>query len=93
MRMQVTFLRSFRNRILALVLGLVTLVMAATISAIVLKTHRAGDDGNHRHRLAILSELHRAIVSDELELHYQPKVRAGSGQLAGCEAARLHPAQ
>src|SRR5450631_711694 len=50
MRMQVTLLRSFCNRILALVLGLVTLVMAATISAIVLKAHRAGDDGNYAFR-------------------------------------------
>jgi diguanylate cyclase (GGDEF)-like protein len=48
--------------------------------------YRAGDDGDHRRRLAILSELHRAIASDELELHYQPKVRAGTGHLAGCEA-------
>lgn len=45
-----------------------------------------GDDGSHRHRLAILGELRRAIASDELELHYQPKVAASTGNLIGCEA-------
>jgi diguanylate cyclase (GGDEF)-like protein len=45
-----------------------------------------GDDGNHRDRLAILGDLRRAIASDELELHYQPKVSAVTGELVGCEA-------
>ncbi len=45
-----------------------------------------GDDGSHRDRLAILGELRRAIASDELELHYQPKVSASTGELVGCEA-------
>jgi diguanylate cyclase (GGDEF)-like protein len=45
-----------------------------------------GDDSSHRDRLAILGELARAIASDELELHYQPKVSASTGQLKGCEA-------
>jgi diguanylate cyclase (GGDEF)-like protein len=45
-----------------------------------------GDDNSHRDRLAMLGELGRAIASDELELHYQPKVSASTGQLKGCEA-------
>ena len=38
-----------------------------------------GDDSSHRHRLSILGELRRAIDSNELELHYQPKVDARTG--------------
>ncbi|HEY3850526.1 MAG TPA: EAL domain-containing protein [Steroidobacteraceae bacterium] len=45
-----------------------------------------GDDSSHRHRLSILGELRRAIESNELELHYQPKVKAATGQVVGCEA-------
>lgn len=45
-----------------------------------------GDDENHRKRLAVLGELQHAIATNELELHYQPKVAAGTGQLVGCEA-------
>ena len=45
-----------------------------------------GDDGSHRHRLSILGELRRAVESNQLELHYQPKVSSATGELAGCEA-------
>jgi diguanylate cyclase len=45
-----------------------------------------GDDGSHRHRLTILGELREAIASNELELHYQPKVEARTSRLVGCEA-------
>lgn len=45
-----------------------------------------GDDELHRHRLAILGELRHAIDSNELELHYQPKVDVGTGVAVGCEA-------
>ncbi|HMK86635.1 MAG TPA: EAL domain-containing protein [Steroidobacteraceae bacterium] len=45
-----------------------------------------GDDSSHRHRLSILGELSRAIASNELELHYQPKVSAATGHVVGCEA-------
>ena len=45
-----------------------------------------GDDSNHRHRLSILGELRRAVESNQLELHYQPKVKAATGEVAGCEA-------
>lgn len=48
--------------------------------------YREGDDSSHRHRLAILGELKSAIASDELELHYQPKVDAQTGSVKGCEA-------
>ena len=53
-----------------------------------------GDDTGHRQRLAILSELRRAIASDELELHYQPTVETSTGHLVGCEAlVRWHHPQ
>jgi diguanylate cyclase (GGDEF)-like protein len=45
-----------------------------------------GDDSSQRDRLSILGELKRAIASNELELHYQPKVQARTGQVVGCEA-------
>jgi diguanylate cyclase len=45
-----------------------------------------GDDSSHRHRLTILGELREAIASNELELHYQPKVEARTSRLVGCEA-------
>ncbi len=45
-----------------------------------------GDDSSHRHRLSILGELRRAIDSNQLELHYQPKVKAATGEVVGCEA-------
>ena len=45
-----------------------------------------GDDSSHRHRLTILGELRHAIASNELELHYQPKVEARTSRLVGCEA-------
>jgi diguanylate cyclase (GGDEF)-like protein len=48
--------------------------------------YHPGDDSSHRQRLSILGELHDAIVADELELHYQPKVSASTGGLIGCEA-------
>jgi EAL domain-containing protein (putative c-di-GMP-specific phosphodiesterase class I) len=53
-----------------------------------------GDDELHRHRLEILGELRRAIASDELELHYQPKVDVRTGAAVGCEAlVRWHHPQ
>jgi diguanylate cyclase len=45
-----------------------------------------GDDNSHRHRLTILGELRQAIASNELELHYQPKVEVRTNRLVGCEA-------
>ena len=45
-----------------------------------------GDAEVHRHRLAVLGDLRRAIAADELELHYQPKMALPSGKAVGCEA-------
>jgi len=45
-----------------------------------------GDDSSHRHRLSILGDLRRALESNQLELHYQPKVKAATGEVVGCEA-------
>ncbi len=37
-------------------------------------------------RLALESSMHRAIERDQFELHYQPQVAAGTGELIGVEA-------
>jgi EAL domain-containing protein (putative c-di-GMP-specific phosphodiesterase class I) len=43
-------------------------------------------DENSSDQLTMLSELRRAIDKDELVLHFQPQVRAGSGEVCGAEA-------
>jgi diguanylate cyclase (GGDEF)-like protein len=48
--------------------------------------YEKGEEDSHRQRLSILGDLRRAIDEDQLEMHYQPKVQAASGQVAGCEA-------
>ncbi|HEY3656553.1 MAG TPA: EAL domain-containing protein [Steroidobacteraceae bacterium] len=62
-------------------------------TGVIVGHYREGDDSSHRQRLAILGDLRHAIVADELQLHYQPKVDASTGQLVGCEALVrwLHP--
>ncbi len=39
-----------------------------------------------REQVAMLQDLRRAIANGELELHYQPKIHAPSGQITGAEA-------
>jgi diguanylate cyclase (GGDEF)-like protein len=39
-----------------------------------------------REQMALLNDLRRAIEHNELELHFQPKVHAPSGQITGAEA-------
>jgi diguanylate cyclase len=55
-------------------------------SGVTVGTFVRGDDELQRHRLAVLGDLRRAIIADELELHYQPKVALPSGTPVGCEA-------
>ncbi|MGN9839062.1 putative bifunctional diguanylate cyclase/phosphodiesterase [Nonomuraea sp. H19] len=43
-------------------------------------------DRNSPERLTLLGDLRRAIDNGELRLHYQPKVRLGSGAVQGVEA-------
>jgi diguanylate cyclase (GGDEF)-like protein len=52
-----------------------------------------GDDAVHRHRMAILGQLRRAITDGQLQLYYQPKVTLTDGRVQGCEALVrwLHP--
>ncbi len=45
-----------------------------------------GDDSLHRHRMAILGQLRRAITDGQLQLYYQPKVALTDGGVHGCEA-------
>jgi EAL domain-containing protein (putative c-di-GMP-specific phosphodiesterase class I) len=43
-------------------------------------------DGGSRHRLETLEELRVALESDQLVMHYQPKLDVGSGVVSGVEA-------
>ena len=43
-------------------------------------------DVHSRERLALMSDLRRAIAGDELVLHYQPKAELGTGEVIGAEA-------
>jgi len=61
-------------------------LVRARESGVTVGTFVRGDDELHRHRLAVLGDLRRAIAADELELHYQPKVSLPSGAPVGCEA-------
>ena len=48
--------------------------------------YQAAGDGHTRDRLLLVSELRHALDSDELILHYQPKVSVGDGRFMGVEA-------
>ncbi len=53
--------------------------------------HRVYDPAVRRrhpqpHRLALVAELRQAITENGLSLHYQPKIRAADGAIAGVEA-------
>ena len=70
-----------------------TLLQRADIAMYVAKEAHTGHeiyaddrDQNSARRLTLLGELRRAVDRDELELHYQPKVNLGTGQIAGVEA-------
>jgi diguanylate cyclase (GGDEF)-like protein len=43
-------------------------------------------DNSGPRRLEMISELRRALGTEQLSLHFQPKVRVADGRLAGCEA-------
>jgi len=51
-----------------------------------LETYAPDRDGNIDDRLVITEELRIALYSDQLVLHYQPKLTLATGQIAGVEA-------
>src|SRR5664280_572184 len=51
-----------------------------------LETYAPDRDGNIADRLVITEELRIALYSDQLVLHYQPKLTLATGQIAGVEA-------
>jgi diguanylate cyclase (GGDEF)-like protein len=50
------------------------------------ETYDRSRDGHSADRLALLGELRRALVQDELVLHFQPKVGVEAGAVTGVEA-------
>jgi predicted signal transduction protein with EAL and GGDEF domain len=69
-----------------------TLLQRADVAMYAAKQHHTGvetysarDDGHSPARLALLGELRRAIETDQLVLHYQPKADLSSGRLTGLE--------
>jgi diguanylate cyclase (GGDEF)-like protein len=70
-----------------------TLIQRADIAMYVAKSGKSGaqlyeteQDRHSVQRLALAGELRRAIESDELVLHYQPKVDVATGRVVGAEA-------
>ena len=50
------------------------------------EVYDAARDRNSPARLALLGELRRALETDELELHFQPKAELATGRVVGVEA-------
>jgi len=48
--------------------------------------YRSELDSNSRERLQLMTDLRQALGSQQLELHYQPKIDLGSGRTTGVEA-------
>src|SRR5690606_13751407 len=46
----------------------------------------SGADASARQNMAVLGELIHALESDQLSLHYQPKVDIATGVIGGAEA-------
>jgi len=69
------------------------LLQMADLAMYAAKARRAGSlvfdderDGRGRHRIELAEQLREAITSDQLVLHYQPKLHLGTGSFAGVEA-------
>lgn len=70
-----------------------SLLQAADIAMYRAKTNRTGHamaadvmDESGRQRLVTVEELHDAVASDQMVLHFQPKVHLHTGQVASVEA-------
>ena len=55
--------------------------------------YRGGEDRESKRRMALMSDLRRAIEKGELQLYCQPKVSIGRGEVCGAEALVrwMHP--
>ncbi len=49
-------------------------------------TYSASGDGNSTSRLVLLGDLRRALDTDQLRMHYQPKIDLRTGEVVGLEA-------
>lgn len=58
---------------------------AAKNGQVGLSTYAPDRDDNSTARLSLLTELRRALDTDELELHYQPKLAGADGRIMGFE--------
>jgi EAL domain-containing protein (putative c-di-GMP-specific phosphodiesterase class I) len=55
--------------------------------------YRPGEDGNSAERLQLLGDLRNALGTNQLSIHYQPKIDLASDQVIGTEALLrwMHP--
>lgn len=75
-----------------------TLIQRADVAMYVAKRNKSGaavydprEDQHSVGRLALMSDLHNALESDELLLHYQPKIIVATGSVVGVEALLRWP--
>ena len=63
-----------------------TAMYGAKTSHVGVLVYTPGEDGNSTDRLVLLGDLRNALGTQQLSIHYQPKVDLGTGQAVGMEA-------